>query len=364
MISYKCGVVTDIIKEDEHVDIIYVNIKGEKYKAVNYSDFTGKVKINDKVVLNTTAVELKLGTGGYHFVMYNYSNNKMDLQGPGHIMKLRYTPFQVRCLVAEEEDSPYHTVFQEFTNLENHIFIVGTLHSMIGPIAAMIKYLNQDIEINYIMTDGGALPIFFSNTVSELKLKGLLKNTITIGHAFGGDLECINIYTGLIAAKEILRGHVTIISMGPGIVGSGTKYGFTGIEQGYIIDVINNLGGFSIAVPRISFQDRRIRHRGISHHTLTVLSEIINTKTNIVLPTLDKEKGDFILRQIESYELNKRHNIIYSSGELIHDAMKKFDLKTTSMGRTIEEDPEYFLTLGSIGKYVVKLIEEREGYDV
>ena len=33
--------------------------------------------------------------------------------------------------------------------------------------------------------------------------------------------------------------------MGPGIVGSGTKYGFTGIEQGYIIDVINNLGGFS-----------------------------------------------------------------------------------------------------------------------
>ena len=81
-------------------------------------------------------------------------------------------------MVAEEEDSPYHTAFQEFTNLDNHIFIVGTLHSMIGPIAAMIKYLNQDIEINYIMTDGGALPIFFSNTVSELKLKGLLKTQL------------------------------------------------------------------------------------------------------------------------------------------------------------------------------------------
>ena len=31
--------------------------------------------------------------------------------------------------------------------------------------------------------------------------------------------------------------------MGPGIVGTGTKYGFSGIEQGYIIDAVNNLRG-------------------------------------------------------------------------------------------------------------------------
>ena len=80
-----------------------------------------------------------------------------------------------------------------------------------------------------------------------------MNKTITVGHAFGGDLETINIYTGLIAAKEILKGDITIISMGPGIVGSGTKYGFTGMEQGYIVDAINNLGGLAVAVPRISF---------------------------------------------------------------------------------------------------------------
>ncbi|NLY85906.1 MAG: DUF3866 family protein [Tissierellia bacterium] len=364
MISYKNGIVTSIIRGDEHVDIISVNIDGEIYKAVNYKDITGKVNINDEVVLNTTAVELNLGTGGYHFVMYNYNNESMDLEGLGHIMKLRYTPFQVRCFAAEEEDSPYHEKFLDFKSLDNHIFVVGTLHSMIAPIIAMIKYLNQDIEIDYIMTDGGALPIYFSNTVKELKHKGLLRNTITIGHSFGGDLECINIYTGLIAAKEILKGHVTIISMGPGIVGSGTKYGFTGIEQGYIIDAVNNLGGLSIAVPRISFQDRRLRHRGLSHHTLTVLSEITNTKSNLVLPYLDKEKEDFLIEQIRNHNLDKRHNIIFSNGELIHDAMKKFDIRTTSMGRTIKEDPEYFAALGAVGKYVVKLIEERKGQDV
>ncbi len=42
---------------------------------------------------------------------------------------------------------------------------------MLAPIVAMLKYLNEDIKINYIMTDGGSLPIDFSNTVRDLKSK-------------------------------------------------------------------------------------------------------------------------------------------------------------------------------------------------
>src|SRR5699024_8006760 len=144
------------------------------------------------------------------------------------------------------------------------------------------------IRINYLMTDGGSLPIYFSNTVKLLKENELIKKTITIGHAFGGDLECTNIYTGLIAAKEILKGDVTIITMGPGIVGTGTKYGFSGIEQGQIIDAVNTLGGNPIVAPRISFKDSRKRHIGISHHTRTVLSEITKTSGKVIIPILDE----------------------------------------------------------------------------
>ena len=81
------------------------------------------------------------------------------------------------------------------------------------------------------MTDGAALPIYLSKNVDTLKKKGLIDNTITIGSAFGGDYECINIYTALITAKEVLKADVVFVSMGPGIAGTGTKYGFTGIEQ-------------------------------------------------------------------------------------------------------------------------------------
>ena len=260
------------MRRDDNTTWIQVDIGGVIFKAVNYDNLTGSIEIDDNVILNTTAVDLSLGTGGYHFVLFNYSNESRTIEGEGHIMKLRYTPYQLKCLTAEEEVSQYHDLFNDFDNLNKKIFIVGTLHSMLAPLASMIKWLNPTLRINYLMTDGGALPLQFSNTVRELKEKDIIDKTISIGHAFGGDLECVNIYTGLIASSEILDSDVTIITMGPGIVGTGTKFGFSGIEQGYYIDAVNNLNGTPFIVPRISFKDSRERHRGISHHTLTVLT--------------------------------------------------------------------------------------------
>lgn len=307
--------------------------------------------------MNTTAVNLGLGTGGCHFVIFNYSNETKATHGKGHIMKLRYTPLQLRCLSAEEEDSPYHNKFKQFTTLGGHVFLIGSLHSMLGPIAAMLKWYDKDIKINYIMTDGASLPIYFSNTVPLLKKKDLIKNTITIGNAFGGDLECVNIYTGLIAAKEILKGDITIIAMGPGIVGTGTKYGFSGVEQGLIIDAINTLGGNPIVVPRISFKDSRKRHVGLSHHTRTVLAEIAKTSGNVILPILDDSKANVINRQIDISNIRKKHQIHYEEGEDIFEAMEYFQLNTTTMGRSYQEDKDYFIALGAAGKYAIEALK-------
>ena len=330
-------------------------------RAVNYNDLTGPVKEGDLVIINTTAVELSLGTGGVHFVIFNYSNESKALEGEGHIRKLRYTPNKFRVLAVEEEESKYHHVFNEFKSLNGHMVIVGTLHSMLAPMVAMIKWLDDSIKINYIMTDGGSLPIHFSNTVRELKEKKLIHGTITIGHAFGGDLECTNIYTGLIAAKEILKGDVTIITMGPGIVGTGTKYGFSGIEQGYIIDAVNTLGGEAIIVPRISFKDRRERHYGMSHHTRTVLTEIVKTTGRLILPKLDDSKSSIIKEQIKDLKLDSKFAIEYESGDYILEALKYYKLNITTMGRGYQEDEEYFKTLGAIGNYVFKGLKDRGG---
>lgn len=356
MMSFKEGTITKILETDKDVDWLEVEIDGKKSKGVNYKSLTGDVNVGDKVILNTTAVDLSLGTGGQHFVIHNEKNTSQDIEGNGHIMKLRYTPMQFKCLATEEQDSPYHDNINSFTSLDKKVFIVGTLHSMLAPIAATIKHLRPDLRINYIMTDSGALPIQFSKTVKYLKEKEIIDNTITVGHSFGGDFECINVYTGIVTAKEVLDSDITIITMGPGIVGSGTKYGFSGIEQGYIIDAINALGGTSIVVPRISFRDSRNRHMGMSHHSITVLDEIIQTKTNVILPKLDLEKEEFIENQIESTKIRTKHDITYQDGSFIKEALDHYNLKITTMGRGYEEDKEFFTTLGAIGKGAIDYV--------
>lgn len=316
--------------------------------------------MGDNVALNTTAVDLSLGTGGYHFIVYNYSNKHIKSNSKGHIMKLRYTPLQLRFMATEEQNSPYHTLIKSFKSLDGALVLVGSLHSMLAPISAMIKWLRPHSKINYIMTDTGALPIDFSNTVKELQSKGIIDNTITIGHSFGGDFECINIYTGLITSKEITNSDVTIVCMGPGIVGSGTKYGFSGIEQGRIIDDVNILGGLSYGIPRISFADKRKRHKGISHHTLTSLGKISQTKCNLVVPILNDEKNKIIKKQINDEKIHLKHNIIYEDGSEIKNALDYFNLKVCTMGRDYNNDKDYFISLGAVGKASVKCLEDRQ----
>lgn len=340
----KRGKVIKILNKSEGRTKLVVLSDNQEALAINYDYLTGDIHINDEVILNTTAIDLNLGTGGYHFVIYNLNYTPKISLKKGHIMKCRYTPFQLKVFAAEEENSPAHDVFRNFDNLNGFPIIVGTLHSMLAPVAATLKYLKNDIKIAYIMTDAAALPIVFSDTVFQLKEKKLIDTTITVGHAFGGDIETVNIYNGIIAAKAITNCDIAIVCMGPGIVGTGTPYGFTGIEQGQILDIVNDFGGFSIGIPRISFSDERDRHYGISHHSLTVFSKITKTRCEFVLPILSDNRKKIIYRQIENLKINEKHNIIELDASIFIKAIDHFKLTVKTMGREYKDDSSFFLT--------------------
>lgn len=360
VINYKKAKVKDIIRRYNNCTEVEIIIDNKPYRAVNYDKLTGKIQVGDTVLLNTTAVDLGLGSGGVHFVV---SINDGEIQKIaekeiGHIMKLRYTPLQFSVMSSEEEESPYHEIFNDFENLGNMPVIVGELHSMLAPVVFNIKRENPKAKIAYIMTDGGALPLDFSRTVAYLKERDLLCGTITFGHAFGGDLETVNIYTALIAAHSILKCDVAVVTMGPGIVGTCTKYGFTGIEQGYIVDSVNTLGGNPFFIPRMSFADERARHKGISWHSITILEEIVKTPTKIVIPKLEKEKHIFIQNQLKNTDIEKNHDIVWikEDSKRILDNLQHYDFKLSTMGRSLKEDLEFFITAGAGGFYVSKYI--------
>lgn len=354
MIQIRNGIIQQHLFQREGIEAFSVLIEGREEKCISYPDLIGNLQTGDEVLLNTTAVSLSLGTGGYHYAMANLSRHRKDFQPGGHIMKMRYTPMQVKVLSVEEEDSPYREEMLKADSLEGIPVLVGTLHSMLAPIC---WYLSQKgFRVAYVMTDGAALPAAFSNTIHDLTQRNMLAGTVTVGHAFGGDLEAVNVYSGLLAARKVLHADVIICTMGPGIVGTGTKWGFTGIEQGEILNAAEALQGVPVAIPRISFADPRDRHRGISHHTLTVLTRICRVRAVLPLPEIESEKMNRILDQLRSEDLFSRYHCCLERVDDLLPLIGDSGLKFSTMGRGLDEDREFFLTLGAAARSAVRIL--------
>lgn len=346
MIELAAAQVEKITYKDKYITRFSARMDESLCNCINYNLLTGEVGEHDTVLLNVTAVKLGLGSGGYHFVLANLSRDRYANIGRGHIMKLRYTPMQINCMAAEAQESPYHDIFNSFESLEHMPVIVGTLHSMVAPAALALKHLAGKKRTVYIMTEGGALPIWLSETVKKLSEDGIIKGTVTYGNAFGGDIECINIYTALIAAKEILEADAAIVCMGPGIAGTDTRYGFSGIEQSQLLDAVSNLKGKPIAVPRISFSDSRSRHYGLSHHSRMTLGRLCCTKAHIAVPELEPPKKELLLSQLRESGILDKHNVCFFSCSPVEELLEKEQGLLMKMGKGFSQDKEYFITCG------------------
>ena len=262
--------VTQVVDIDQDAQEIRArDDAGAERRALNYLALCPALKTGDAVTLNTTATGLRLGTGGVDFVVASHSADAAVLKpGPGHIVKARYLPCQV-AVEALEERPEHAPVWQR--GLERIPVLAAQLHSQVVPAAYGVRS-QRDARIAYIMTDAAALPLAFSNTIREAKRRGLIQATLTCGQAFGGDYECVTLYSALLAARHIAGCDIAIVCQGPGNAGTGTRYGFSGIEQAGILDAAERLGGLPVAVARMSSGDPRERHQGISHHTRTALA--------------------------------------------------------------------------------------------
>ncbi len=359
MIRIRTGKIIKILEERADIQVVVIDLEGKPAKGINYPLLTGKVNGGDMVQVNTTAVDLGLGTGGYHFIMANLQNKGEEYSlKPGHIMKMRYAPHQVKVLAVEEKESPYHKEIKNFTSLQNTPVLIGFLHSMLLPALAGIRAVNDKLKVSYIMTDGGALPLAFSKTVQKARELNWLKGTITVGHAFGGDLEAVNIYSGLAAGKAVHKADLLVIIMGPGIVGTGTKWGTTALEVGQIVNAVASLEGRPIVIPRISFQDKRERHQGLSHHVLTVLQKIALAPSTVVFPLLDNEEAlNYLKGQISEYNLTQKHKIVFEDGRPGLNYLQDHNLEVTTMGRSLGEEKEFFLAASAAGSFAAKLMQ-------
>ena len=206
----------------------------------------------------------------------------------------------------------------------------------------------------YVMQDGGALPAWFSRSCATLREAGWLAATVTTGQSFGGDLETVTVHTGLLAARHVLGADVAVIAQGPGNLGTGTRWGFSGVAAGEAVNAVAALGGRPVASLRISDADPRMRHHGVSHHSLTAYGRVALSRADVVVPALS---GDFGVRvAAEAAPLAARHEVVTVPVDGLEAALRACPARLSTMGRGLEEDLAYFLAAAAAGQHAGRLL--------
>jgi hypothetical protein len=343
-------------------------VGGRTCRALAYPALVGRPEIGDMVLLNTTALERGLGTGGYALVVAVPGRIPADPPaGPGHLVKARYTPLQVMVLGADEQESAHHDLLESADDLTGMPVVVADLHSSLPAIVAGLRSVSQAARVAYVMTDGGALPAWFSRTVAGLRTAGWLDACITAGQAFGGDLEAVSVHSALLAARHIAAADVAVVTQGPGNLGTGTRWGFSGVQAGDVINAAGVLRGRPVATLRISGADARERHRGISHHSLTAYGRVALTPADVVVPDLAGLAGQIAAgtRATALAELGAQvdaqvralvtpagiHQEVRVALDGLLDVLTTTPVRLSTMGRDLVADPAAFLAAAAAGRH-------------
>lgn len=256
-LGLRWGTVTAVTERLEA--LVRLEVDGEP--CIAYPRLTGGVEEGDTVLVNTRAVELGLGSGGFG-VLYANLTRGLDLPAgaDAHVMALPYTPGQVAIRFAEEDGS-------QSERIDDLPVVCTGLHSQLAPVCAALA----GRRVTYVQLPGGALPVSLSDTVRALKARRLLDTAVAVSPCLDGDVHCVSTASALTLAAA--RGaEVVVCGIGPGIVGTGSRWGHGGLAAADAANTAAALGARPIVAPRISFGDERPRHRGLSHHTRSTLS--------------------------------------------------------------------------------------------
>ncbi|CAN5550035.1 DUF3866 family protein [soil metagenome] len=323
MLVLRRGTVREAGDPEAAMQRLVVEVEGASSPAVAHVGLVGESHVGDEVVVNVQACELGLGSGGFDVVHVNLTRG---LAGHGeagvHVMKLNYTSLQ--HAVAPVEEQRGQAAVGGLVGMAGVFF----LHGQLAPICWALGEWTPGARVGYVQTAGGALPGALSEVVRDLRDRGLLAAHVTAGSSHGGEQEAITTAGALDHGLGGAGWDVALCGPGPGILGSGSRLGHGGLAALDSAHAALALGHRTVIVPRMSSGDPRDRHRGVSHHTRTVL-ELLLTPAAVALPEHERPP-----REAE------RHELRYAAADL--DGYLASGLPARTMGRSLEEDPLFF----------------------
>jgi Protein of unknown function (DUF3866) len=314
-----------------------VEVDGERRLAWADTALLGEMREGDEVVVNVAALELGLGSGGFDVVHVNLSRG-LDGGGEGgeHVMKLNYSSLQHPVTPVEPPLLPSPDINGKGTAAggERMPVLVLPLHGHLAPAAWAAAQAATGLKVGYVQTGGGALPGPLSRDVAQLRERGLICAHVTAAPAYGGEHEALSVAGALDAGARKLDWGAAIAAPGPGIIGSETRLGHGGMAALDSAHAALALGLPTLLSPRLSVADPRDRHRGVSHHTLTVLGMLLGS-VEVAVPS-----GNPVVTARLAEAAAWRHKLRDVPADLPGYAASGLPART--MGRGLEEDPLFF----------------------
>jgi Protein of unknown function (DUF3866) len=343
MLKLRRGRVVEAGDAAEPMQRLVVDVDGERREARADVGRVGPAAEGDDVVVNVEARDLELGSGGFDIVHVNLTRG---LSGEGvlgaHVMKLNYTSLQHAVAPVEEGDTAAAALAAAGERpplalpLARPVGVFG-LHGQLAPLAWALGQARPGARVGYVHTAGGALPGGLSEVVRELRARELLCAHVTAGPAYGGEGEAITTAGALHHGLHDAGWDAAVCGPGPGILGSASALGHGGMAALDNAHAAIALGCRTVLVARMSSGDPRPRHRGISHHTLTVL-ELLLAPVVVALPAgVDPELPDDYRHDVRGVEVDL-------------EGYRASGLPARTMGRELDEDPDFFAAALAAGR--------------
>jgi hypothetical protein len=330
-------------------DPLTVEVDGERRRAWADTTLLGEMGEGDEVVVNVEALDLDLGSGGFDVVHVNLTRGLGGggAEGEQHVMKLNYSslqhpvePVEMPARSGGDADGRNAPRAAE----RSPAVLVLPLHGHLAPAIWAAARAMPGAKLGYVQTGGGALPGSFSRDVTELRQLGLLHGHIAAAPAYGAEHEALSVVGALDAAANALGWDAALVGPGPGIVGSETRLGHGGMAALDNAHASLALGLPTLLSPRLSAADPRERHRGVSHHTLTVMRMLLGT-IEVVVPS-----GHPVVTAQLAAAAGWRHRLREAPADLA--AYAASGLPARSMGRDLEADPLFFAAPLAAGRWL------------
>jgi hypothetical protein len=343
---------------------------GAEVPVLGYPELSGTPLLGERVLLNTTALERGLGTGGDALLVARLDElPEPPRQIAGHMVKARYTPLQTMVDALDDPAGEHHAVMSAAEDLEGMPVVAADLHSSLPAIIAGARLDAPGARIALVHTDGAALPAAYSATAAALRDSDHLAAVISAGQSFGGDLEAVTIHSALLGARHVVGADLAIAVQGPGNLGSGTPWGFSGVQAAEALHAATALGGRPVASLRVSQADPRPRHRGLSHHSSTAFGRALLASVVLPLPLPDtplhSEIHTLVREQLETTvcapagRTAPAHEVRQIPTDGIAKALEQLPVRLSTMGRSLEEDFCAFLYAAIAGRAAAALIPPR-----